>query len=261
MKRAIPLLILCATRAGLTAAEPELKGSPTEVSAYLASQQIHATLVGEAEVKVPADRAVVTLRMSSEHKSLKEASQASQKLRASLTAYLAENGIGAERVQSAKFSSTPRTGTWSDKVKSYKVESHLEVMVLDDKQFQAAAGSVDKWSDVTYAGVKFEHSEKEAMRLKAIGQACDNAMARKKTYEDALGVKLSVKRFSESGAFRPRDYEERVRAIGFSGGTAPSSQRKLTNIGGVAGDEESTTAFGELVFKAYVTIECSLEKR
>lgn len=238
-----------------------MKGSPNDVSTYLAGQQIHATLVGESEVKVPADRAVVTLRISTEHKSLKEASQANQQLRASLTAYLAEHGIGAERVQSARFSSTPRHGTWTDKVKNYKVESHLDVTVLDDQQFQAAAGSVDKWSDVTYAGVKFEHSEKEAMRLKAIGQACDNAMARKKTYEDALGVKLSVKRFNETGAFRPMERERIMSEMGIQGGTAPLSPRRLTTIGGIGDAEGSTAAFGELVFKAQVMIECRLESR
>jgi uncharacterized protein YggE len=261
MKPLIPLLILSIPPAGLVAAEPELKGSPTEVAAYLASQQIHATLAGEAEVKVPADRAVVTLRLSTEHKSLKEASLANQQLRASLTAYLAENGIGAERVQSAKFASTPRTGIWSDKVKSYKVESQLEVTVLDDKQFQIAAGAVDKWSDVTYAGVKFEHSEKEALRIKAIRQACENAMARKKTYEEALGVKLAVKRFIEAGTFRPMGRDYPFRALGVQGGSAPSYAGNPSSVATLPGMEEPTTAFGELVFKAHVTIECALEAR
>jgi uncharacterized protein YggE len=260
MKRAILLLVLCVPCAGFAAAEPELKGSPAELGNYLAGQQVQAAFAGEAEVKVPADRAVVTLRLSNEHKSLKEASQANRQLRASVTAYLVEQGIGAERIQSAKFSSTPRTGTFTDKVKSYRIESQVEVTVHDDKEFQAAAGSIDKWSDVTYLGVRFEHSEKDAMRLKTIGQACDNAMARKKTYEEKLGVKLTVKRFNESGEFRPIA-PHWGDGIGAQGGTAPSFTGRPASLTTIPGVGEPTSAFGELVFKARVGIECSLETR
>jgi uncharacterized protein YggE len=241
--------------------EPEIKGAPAEIANYLASQQVQASIVGEAEVKVPADRAVVTLRLASEHKSLREASQANHQLRAALMTYLTENGIGADRIRSAKFSSTPRTGTWTDKVKSYRLESQLEVTVHDDKEFQIAAGSVDKWTDVTYAGVKFEHSDKDAMRLKAISQACDKAMARKKTYEEKLGVKLLVKRFNESGEFRPIIYRYSG-DVGAQGGTAPSfAGKSAKTVTASPAEDESTPAFGELVFRALVSIECALEAR
>jgi len=265
MKRTCLFLIMALPAASgrLGAAEPELKGSPAELSNYLTGQQTAAAIIGEAEVKVPADRAIVTLRLNSENKSLKDASQADQKLRSALTAYLADHGIGADRIQSAKFSSTPKTGTFSDKVKSYRIESRIDVVVHDDKEFQTAAGSIDKWADVTYAGVKFEHSEKEALRLKAISQACDIAMARKKTYEERLGVKLTVKRFNESGDFRlPVYFGDRER-IGTQGGTSPSNilSSGLPARTSFSGLDELSSGFGELIFKARVGIECSLETR
>ena len=262
MKRTSIVIGLFAFVATPVWAEPEIKGAPAELANYLAGQQVQASIVGEAEVKVPADRAVVTLRLTSEHKSLREASQANHQLRSTLTTYLTENGVGADRIRSAKFSSTPRTGSWTDKVKSYRIESQLEVTVHDDKEFQTAAGSVDKWNDVTYAGVKFEHSEKDALRLKAIGQACDKAMARKKTYEEKLGVKLSVKRFCESGEFRPmapaRIFIERESA---QAGSPPTSLGRAKAVSTLPGEDEPTAAFGELVFRASVAIECALETR
>lgn len=261
MKYISIILGLVAFIATSVCAEPEIKGAPAEIANYLAGQQVQASIAGEAEVKVPADRAVVTLRLSSEHKSLREASQANHQLRTALTTYLTENGIGTERIRSAKFSSTPRTGTWTDKVKSYRLESQLEVTVHDDKEFQIAAGSVDKWTDVTYGGVKFEHSEKDAMRLKAISQACDKAMARKKTYEEKLGVKLSVKRFNESGEFRPMMSARYRGDVGLQAGTAPSFNGRASKVTTLPGEDDSTAAFGELVFKAYVALECALESR
>jgi uncharacterized protein YggE len=260
MKRISIILGLFVLVATPVCAEPEIKGAPAEIASYLAGQQVQASIVGEAEVKVPADRAVITLRLTSEHKSLREASQANHQLRATLTKYLTENGVGADGIRSAKFSSTPRTGTWTDKVKSYKIESQIEVIVHDDKEFQTAAGSVDKWSEVTYAGVKFEHSEKDAMRLKAISQACDKAMARKKTYEEKLGVKLSVKRFSESGEFRPIIQRYAI-DVGAQGGTSPSFTGSAKRVTTLSGEDEPIAAFGELVFKAFVTLECALEAR
>ncbi len=126
----------------------------------------------------------------------------------------------------------------------------------------AAAGSVDKWSEVTYAGVKFEHSEKDAMRLKAIGQACDKAMARKKTYEEKLGVKLSVKRFSELGEFRPMAQNRPIiGGDGVQGGSSPSFFGRAKAVTALAGEDEPTAAFGELIFKAWVSLECALEAR
>jgi len=261
MKRTSILLGLFVLVATPVCAEPEIKGAPAELASYLAGQQVQASIVGEAEVKVTADRAVVTLRLTSEHKSLREASQANHQLRAALTTYLTENGIGADRIRSARFSSTPRTGTWTDKVKSYRIESQLEVTVHDDKEFQTAAGSVDKWSEVTYAGVKFEHSEKDAMRLKAIGQACDKAMARKQTYEEKLGVKLSVKRFRESGEFRPMLQSRFMEREGLQGGSSPAFTGSAKRVTTLFGEAEPTAAFGELVFTASVALECSLETR
>ena len=114
---------------------------------------------------------------------------------------------------------------------------------------------------MTYAGVKFEHSEKDAMRLKAIGQACDKAMARKQTYEEKLGVKLSVKRFRESGEFRPMLQSRFMEREGLQGGSSPAFTGSAKRVTTLSGEAEPTAAFGELVFTASVALECSLETR
>jgi hypothetical protein len=86
-------------------------------------------------------------------------------------------------------------------------------------------------------------------------------MARKKTYEEKLGVKLSVKRFSESGEFRPMGRARYAGDVGVQAGTAPTfgGMRKVNSV--LEGEDEPTAAFGELVFKAFVTLECALEAR
>jgi uncharacterized protein YggE len=50
-------------------AEPEIKGSPTELTRYLSL----STVTGEGEVKVPADRAIITLKVTTDSRSLADA--------------------------------------------------------------------------------------------------------------------------------------------------------------------------------------------
>src|ERR1041385_4920668 len=92
----------------LFAAEPELKGSPAELAAYLAGLPKIVSVAGEAEVKVPADRASLMLKVTTESKSLQDALRANQEVRAKMISLLIERGIAPEKVQSSRFSSTPK---------------------------------------------------------------------------------------------------------------------------------------------------------
>src|SRR5438876_758256 len=62
-------------------AEPELKGSPTEVAAYLVTLPKTVSVAGESEIKVQADRAIINLKVTSENKSLQEALRVNQEIR------------------------------------------------------------------------------------------------------------------------------------------------------------------------------------
>jgi len=177
--------------------EAELKGTATGQAQYLASVPRTVTVSGDGDVRLPADRVVVSLKVTTDNRSLQEALRVNQDVRARLLAYLKKQGIAAERVQASKFSSTPRFGLFGEKAKSYRVENVVKVTVLDEKEFQGAAGAVDGWSEVQFVGAEFEHVDKDALKAKAIEQACDKANARKKIYEEKLGVKLVPAAFVE----------------------------------------------------------------
>src|SRR5688500_7614991 len=104
------------------AADLALKGSPAELATHLANVPKLVSVVGESEVRVPADRAALTLKVTTEHKTLQEALRANQEVRGKMIAALKERGIPPERVQASKFSSTPRRGVFGDKAKSYRIE-------------------------------------------------------------------------------------------------------------------------------------------
>src|SRR5690348_11749172 len=97
--------------AGFTCgAEPEIKGNATELAQFLNGIPKTVIVGGEAEISVPAHRAVLSLKVVTENKSLREALRANLELRGTMTDYLKGFGIPVDRIQASKFSSTPKFG-------------------------------------------------------------------------------------------------------------------------------------------------------
>ena len=141
--------------------EPEIKGTAPELAQFLNGVSKTVAVTGEAEVRVPANRAVLSLKVVTENRSLQEALRANAELRGKLAEYLKQQGISADRIQASKFSSTPKFGMFGDKAKSYRVENEMRISVQDEKEFQRATGAVDAWAEVQYDGVEFEYADKE----------------------------------------------------------------------------------------------------
>ena len=237
-------------------AEPELKGTPADLSQYLAGVPKAVTVTGEAEVRVPADYAWVSLKVSTDSKALQEALRANQEVRARLVNLLKKQDIPAERVAASKFSSTPKFGLFGEKAKSYRVDNVVKVKVLDEKELQAVSSAVDSWPEVQFVGVDFEHTDKEGQKAKAMGLACDNANERKKVFEQKLGLTLTPKGFS-GGAVAQNKPMITTGYRGDSYGSAskspgPSGVSRLPESPQM---EETVSSFGELVYTVSVTVE------
>lgn len=263
MRKCILALVPLVFASQLVAAEPELKGSPADLAAYLASLPKLVSVPGEAELKVPADRALVSLRVTTEQKTLQETMRANQEARAKLVAWLKERGVPADRVQASKFSSTVKTGVFTDK-KGYRVENVLNVRVLDEKEFQAVAQSVDAINEVQYVGVTFEQSDKEALRNKALAQALDNASERKRVFEERLGIKLTPKAFSQATVGTGRTLEEARNRYAYPSSKNGDGINAVPSYAGARAEnvlEESGSLFGELVFSARVTVDYAVEPK
>jgi len=249
---ALPLMAAAAV-----AAETELKGTPENLTAYLSGLPKLVSIVGESEVKVPADRAVVTLKISTESKSLQESLRLNHEARGRVASFLKENGFGTNQIQAARFSSTQKYGIFAEKAKSHRVDNFLKITVRDEKEFQTVANAVDRWPEVHFLGIDFEHSNKEALKARAQSQACDNAGERRKMFEDKLGVKLTAKRFSEA-TVTPVQPDRRAYDLTYSRG---SGLDKTTSIPAQGAAEEFGSPFGELIFSARITVEYAVESK
>ena len=260
--RALILIILVSGISCRSYADTEIKGTPTELAQYLNGVPKTVMVTGDAEVRVPAHRAVLSLRVTTENRSLQEALRANNDVRAKLSDQLKKQGISADRIQSSKFSSTPKFGIFGEKAKSYRIENVMRVAVQDDKEFQSAAAAVDSWSEVQFAGVEFEYADKEALKQKAISQACDNANEHRKLYEEKLGLKLTPARFSE-GIVAARNAALGNYGVSVSDRSAPaySSGPGSASRPTDEATEESVSSFGELVYTAHVVVEYSAQPK
>lgn len=255
-------LFVCICLAFQIHAQPELKGSPADLAKLLAGIPKTVMVTGEGELKVPADEAVITLKISTENKSFRESLRLNQEIRGKLLDYLKKQGIPLDRVQAAKFSSTPKYGWLSEKAKSYHVDNLIKITVLDEQEFQAASGAVDAWSEVQYLSVEFEQKDKDVLKAQVIAKACDNANERRKVYEDKFGVRLVPKGFSE-GRVAPQSpilvtnasYERDNSLM-----ARPSMATPITSVeaGEVA---EGVSPFGELTYATQVVVEYSVEPK
>ncbi len=196
-----PLIIFVFLTTVALRAETELKGNPNELKAYLAGMPSLVNIEGESEVKVVADRARATLKVRTESKSLVDSLRLNQEMRAKVAALLKESGINADQIQAARFSSTQKYGVFSEKAKSYVVDNFLKISVHDEKEFQAVAGAVDRWSDVHFLGVEFEHTNKEAIKAQAKAKACES-LARLKSESDPRSDRFAPSRPTRSACSR-----------------------------------------------------------
>ena len=257
----IPLFLVFLLTSLSLRAETELKGNPNELRAYLAGLPSTVNITGECEVKVVADRAKVTLKVRTENKSLVDSLRMNQEMRGKVAALLKESGVGADQIQAARFSSTQKFGVFSEKAKSYIVDNFLKITVRDEKEFQAVAGAVDRWAEVHFLGIEFEHTGKEAVKARAKAQACDLAEERRKLYEAKFGVKLVAKGFTEATApATPVNSAVYGSSVGsLSKGYERGTQLPGGNLDPTIG--ESGSPFGELTYTAKVIVSYTVESK
>ena len=241
-------------------AEPEVKGTPTELGDYLPGVPKLASITGESELKIPADRALISLKVVTENKSLQEASRANQDIRGRMLRTLGEQGIPADRIKPSRFSSTPKYGMFGEKAKSYRVENVVRITAADEKEFRSVANLVDSISEVRYDSIEFEHSNKDELKAKALAQALDKANGKKRIYEEKLGVKLTPKGFTEGLVVVPvqigRPYITKTDSYASRSATPlPSATPDQV------GDSETPTSFGELIYRGNVTVEYAVESK
>ena len=80
-------------------AEPELKGTASELSQYLAEAPKITILTSTSELKTPADSAILQIRVMTESATLENAIKLNQDMRSMIENRLTAKGISKNRIQ------------------------------------------------------------------------------------------------------------------------------------------------------------------
>jgi len=179
-------------------AEPELKGTPTELSQYLSSLPKEVTITGVAKLQVPSESGIVTLGIKTENSKLQKALQNNQKLRDEISTKLVNQGFSRDKITGTQFSSVPEYGLFGKKPSSYVVENIVNITVENGSELHMVAGLVDNYKEVFYQGIELKEQEKGEIKLKLLRKALDDARVRQKIYEDDLGIVLKAFGFEEN---------------------------------------------------------------
>jgi len=253
MRNTVLFVLMLSLTMSTAFAEPELKGTPAELSEYLTNVPKHITLSGKSERKTQADQAMVTIGVLTENSSLQTALISNQDLRTQVQGLLKKGGISEDKIKASRFSSTPQYGLFGKKPSSYKVENYVKITIANEKEFQEVAKIVDKFKEVEYKALDFEVSNKEKMEKEAVEQACEDVLKKKKIYEDKFGIKLLLKAFNEVDLNQisldtPRE--------GVGG-----SMRMMEKLSSSALNVSMSSHFGEVVFTGYITVDYIIEEK
>lgn len=237
------LVLLCDVN---SFAEPELKGTPSELGNYLDAIPKIVSLSGDATLEIQAKRGIVTVNVKTEDLYLEKALKTNQRIRSEIFSKLKNSGIPEGNITGSKFSSTPEFGLWSKKPKNYKVENSLKIIVESEKEFQSVANIIDSYEQVIYKGIEFKHDDKEIVKEKIVKLILDNLKEKKSIYENNLGIKLVPIKFNEeiSTGEPPVLYEK----------------RKLVKSSSYLEDSSAPMSFGETKFHGRVTIDYKVTK-
>jgi uncharacterized protein len=185
------------------AAEPELKGTPTDLQRFLRSGTHNIVLVGHAKQTVQADMGHVSIIVHTQGKDLSSAIAANGLRREALAQALQSQGVDVKAMHAQKFSTSPQYGWFGKTPNSYEVNNRLTVDVGDEHQLTVVTAAAGQSPDLSIGAIVFEYSKQQELEEQVRHSAFDDALAKKAFYEQRLGAALRPTEFQFS------DFSER----------------------------------------------------
>ena len=225
-------------------AEPELKGSASELTTYLLDDRKVMVINGNAEEKADADSARVTLVVKTKKDSLQVALNNNKKIRLKIKQTLTSKGLADTNIKFTKFASTPGYGWFGDKPSSYEISNEIKILIKTEAELATIAGIVDSYKEVYFNKIEVEHSGKQQAQAKTIEKSLDDILSKKAKYEKKFGLKLQALRVVEDTVFEEMPTQEV---------DLKSRAKYLSSIADVTPAYRS--GFGEIIYKAISRVE------
>lgn len=203
---AAALALTTIATAGAAGAEPEVKGTPVELQKFLRTGTHQVTLVGQARDSVQADAAQVTVIVKTQAKELAAALTANAEQRGAFAQLLEREGIAPKSIRTGRFSASPQYGWFGKAPSSYEVVNRMRVRIADERELTVLARAADQSDEISIGQIEFEYTDRSAFQEKVRQTALDDALSKKRFYEERLGTTLRPVQFqfSDSGPLPTR---------------------------------------------------------
>lgn len=249
------LLFILALCSALAFAEPEVKGSPSELKSFLHPRDNLVMITESADEKAYSDTAIVTLVVTTEDKQNSVSMRENSRIRQAIVEKLLALGIAADKIKNSKFSSSPQYGWFGKKPDSFKIVNRVTVTISEESQLQKIAEISDSYPESSISSTLFEHSKKDFYQQKVKEKALEKVLARKAFYERSLGVKLTPVSFNEQAqTIEPTagaDAVEEVVVTGIRGGSY--SAKSSPDI------KEYENSFDEIKYTTKLSVEFKIQ--
>jgi hypothetical protein len=247
------LLLCCVIVPCVVHAQPELKGSPDELSQYLLDEKKLVTLVGVGEQRVEADTARVYLLVKTKDGKFHDALEKNKSLRSAIKKKLETAAIGADRIIFSKFSSVPGYGWFGDKPTSYEVSNEINVSISKEDEMLVIAEIIDTMPAVFFGRTEIKHSKKSEAKAAALEKSLQDVSTKKLQYEKSLGIKLFPVRIVEQAV---QENQQGLRRTPAKYQTQSNILASGINVAEVNLEQDTDNAggFGELLYHAQTTI-------
>jgi|GEM_PF-4641897 len=239
--------------------EPKLEGTPGELASYLDGISKTVKLHGHGEIKAQADIVIASLKVKTKNSSLGKAIELNQDRIESIIKHLTKGNIKKKDIIPTKFSWTPEDGYIS---KAYHVVNIVKVKIVNESQFRLIAKQVDSSSDVTFAGLAFEHSLAEKFKQDVLIKACDSVVMRKDIFTKAIGVSLTPINFLDSGVVVTSVTDRSEAAYNKAQYNSDKMHKSLSSFSLASssyGANFGSRSFGEIIYTATVQVEYAVK--
>jgi uncharacterized protein YggE len=180
-------------------------GAPVQAQQQPPGAQGHIVVIGEGSVSAVPDYAQTIGGVTTQGKSVQEATAANSKIMAAITAALVDAGVAQKDIQTSRFWVQPQYNTSSPaKISGYEVSNQVTVKIRDLNKAGDIIERIVGAGATNVGNIQFQHNDPSKLLDQAREAAVADAKRKAEVYAKASGVTLGrVAWLTEDAGYTP----------------------------------------------------------
>lgn len=181
-------------------AQPELKGSPSDIREFLGTDRENIILEAESSDLIKPNQAAITLKIANSNPKLSVAMNENGKLRDKIISQLNQFGIENNFISISRFASS-NNNSWVNSPDNYEVFNKISVVVLSESQMQDVVKLIDQYKEVSIQNIEFQNITQNEFENEVRAKAIEKVLQQKSFFEKKLGLSLKPVQFKHFSSY------------------------------------------------------------